>query len=138
MFGSEVAALSRTDLKPGYFTHMLNVDDSNSTDFFDAFDDGTTCCAAVVNHRAAVAIENTSNIVGSPLCPMMQAEGLKAYLGVPIYMNGVVIGALEVMFREPKRWRQDDVDTLSKFARIAETFISAPRMEAAPKLRVVK
>lgn len=138
LFGAEVAALSRMDLRPGYFTHLLNAAYTAAPDSFDAPDHGTTCCAAVVDRQAPVVIDDTSEIVDGPLCPMMLAEGLQAYLGVPIFMNGVVIGALEVMFREPKRWRQDDIETLSKFARIAEAFLSAPREDAAPKLRVVK
>ena len=138
MFGSEVAALSRNDLRPGYFTHLLSAAYTETIESFDAVDHGTTCCAAVVKTAAPVVIDDTNDLSNGPICPMMQAEGLKSYLGVPVFLNGVAIGALEVMHRHPNPWKKRDILSLIKLARVAEAFLDTPRSALnATRLRVV-
>lgn len=73
-------------------------------------------CQLVVRDNAPVAVEHASVRPDAPQ-DMVARYGAEAYLGVPVYANDAVLGALCVVDGKPRAF--DDVDR-DKLARIAE------------------
>ncbi|NQY61508.1 GAF domain-containing protein [Cognatishimia sp.] len=135
---ADLASVSRTDLRPGYFSHIVDTDASPMAEKFESPFLSTTCCAAVIDSQEPLIMEGLKFDDNLPQCPMMKAEGLKAYIGVPIYANDLVVGAVEAICREPRVWSTTDLEHISKFARLIETLMPIEGQEVhVPKLRLV-
>ena len=135
---ADLAAVSRTDLKDGYVSHILDTDASPTAEKFETPVLSTSCCATVISRQEPLIIEGLTVDDSLPQCPMMKAEGLKAYIGVPIYAKGRVVGAVEAICREPKMWSTLDLEHITKFARLVETLMPVEEKEVhVPRLRLV-
>ena len=138
-FGSEVAAVTMIDVLDGMFSHTASTAFSDTLETFETLRTTNTCCAKVIDSAAFVAISEVSLASGDTRCPMMTAEGFEAYLGVPLFVNEEVVGALEVIASAPRHWRKDEIALLERFARIFETQLDGNRAaDNVIKLRQVR
>jgi GAF domain-containing protein len=124
-FDVDLASLSRVDVKDGHFSHLVSTARQEQIDEFASPYLPTTCCATVVRQKEPLLINAASQTKTGPQCPMMKAEGYEAYLGVPIWLNGAVVGALEVVARTPMNWGQAEIDRLSKFGKHVQDRLQA-------------
>lgn len=122
-YRADAVAISRTDLFPDQFKHVVFSDHSSDVEQFTTPRGPYTCCLAVVETGKPLMIPSGSRDALPFDCPMMRAEGFKAYLGVPLVVGGRVIGALEVMARQERAWSASDVARLQDFARIAQSLV---------------
>ncbi len=61
---------------------------------------------------------------------MMNAEGFKAYMGIPIFHNDTVSGAVEVMSRQSRDWTALEKAALAVFATDTQVVIRQARAPA--------
>ncbi|WP_298839459.1 GAF domain-containing protein [uncultured Roseobacter sp.] len=127
-FGSEITSVTRIDISEGKFSHIVSTVFSDCLEAFETPRLSTTCCARVIETGRPFMIADMSRTNGDVCCPMMTAEGIAAYMGVPLFTGGYAAGALEVFARKPREWRDDEVDTLERYARIFETLLDDQRV----------
>lgn len=125
MLNVDMSSVSRVDIKAGYFSHLVFSEELATPEEFESPFLPTTCCAHVVMSGKPLIIEgfNAENDA-IPNCPMMKAEGYKSYIGVPIHMDKMVVGAVEGIGRNPRAWSGLDLEQITKFARLIEALIS--------------
>ena len=58
------------------------------------------------------------------LRPIMEAEGIRASLTLPVYVDGEQVGGLSVMTTEPRAWRREDVDLALAVANEVDAAVS--------------
>jgi PAS domain S-box-containing protein len=79
----------------------------------------------VVQSRLPVAYEDTSSDEGLAESDALLAAGHRAYLGVPLIVrDGVLHGVLSVYAREPRAWREDELQALVTLAASAAVALS--------------
>jgi len=80
-----------------------------------ATDLSASLCQLAVRDRAPVAVENA---LGDPSVPqeLIKGFGIRSYLGVPVQVDGVVVGTLCIADVVPRRFAQRDIDALSELA----------------------
>ncbi len=81
---------------------------------------GETFCHHALLADGPLVINNTRADEIYMRVPTVQALGIAAYLGVPLRLNDLVIGALCVVDFEPREWDADDIDSMHDLAAIAE------------------
>lgn len=136
--GSDLSSITRVDLKVGYFSHLVDTGASPTAEKFESPFQETTCCAAVVSSEEPLIITGLELNDCIPQWSMMKAEGLRAYLGVPIYVNDRIVGALEAICREPRVWSETDLEHIMKFAVLVESLMPDEEIEVrVPKLKLV-
>ena len=135
---ADLAAVSRVDLKAGFFSHIVETGASSGAEKFESPFVPTTCCATVVSRKEPLIIGGLEVDDDQPQCPMMKAEGCKASLGVPIATNDRVVGAVEAICGGPRNWTVADLESIAKFARIVESIMPIDLAEVhVPKIRLV-
>ena len=82
--------------------------------------DGVTFCHHTVDRQATLAITDTHADPVWRAVPSVGAFGVRAYLGVPLQLDGETIGSFCVMDREPREWSADEVGLLEQIALSAE------------------
>ena len=50
------------------------------------------------------------------VCPFMEAEGYQSYLGVPIIVDGIASGVLQIMAFEAHDWSGPEKEKLAEYA----------------------
>ena len=79
-------------------------------------------CRLVIATGAAVVIGNVAEHPGRP--ELTELFDLRAYVGVPIVVAGVVVGALAGLDTRPRRFNADDVGRLQPLVTIIEARLS--------------
>ena len=69
-------------------------------------------CSVTVNSRAPTAIEDAPLDLRVAALPPVSSGMVRSYLGVPLEVRGLVVGALCVFDESPRRWTQADVELL--------------------------
>jgi two-component system sensor histidine kinase VicK len=83
----------------------------------------------VVQSRAPVALENAGADARMRELDPMLAAGNAAYLGVPLAgPEGVPLGVLAVYCKEPRPWREDEVDALLALAASTSAALSSAEL----------
>ncbi len=79
----------------------------------------------VVQSRAPVAYDDVSQTPGLADSDALLAQGLAAYLGVPLVApEGALHGVLSVYSREPRLWREEEIQALAALAANASVALS--------------
>lgn len=79
----------------------------------------------VIQTRAPVAYEDTGSDRGLLAADAVLAFGYRAYLGVPLAgREGALHGVLAVYAREPRAWREEEVEALAALAANASVALS--------------
>lgn len=88
-------------------------------------------CDGVCRSGEPIAISDTTTMPVVPNNPLVDLEGLRAYLGVPVRSRrGNVIGSLCVTCFTPRAFTDDDTDLLRHFAAEASEIIESTRRPA--------
>lgn len=83
-----------------------------------------TGCREVIIAAAPVIVPNTLDHPTMCMIPAVTQEGAKAYLGVPVYFSGQIIGSFCVIDVEVREWSHWDVAGLQGLARLAGLAVS--------------
>ena len=94
--------------------------------------DGPTFCHFTVQSAEPLVIPDTRADPVYRDVPTVQSLGVAAYVGIPILINGRVIGAFCSIDVVPHQWTDDEVEVLKELAAVAVSEISlrASRAEA--------
>ena len=126
-FGVDILAITRDDLDPENLCHYVLSPYSDTLEEIQTPANDDIFSSVVMTTEAPFAVPELSRLEPSEICPLMKAEGYEAYLGVPLSIDGVVIGALSVMSRYPRTWTAADQTRLSSYGRIVETLLTDPQ-----------
>jgi hypothetical protein len=80
-------------------------------------------CTHTVSAREPFIVENTLAEAFFRGSVTVQQLGARAYLGVPLFSDGVALGSLCMISGRPQRVTPDDVTFLAGFARVAEALV---------------
>lgn len=90
----------------------------------------------VVETQRPAIISDMSNVGGDPLIPQM---GFRSLVVVPLINKGVVIGTLDVLDKEPRKFAKDDEEVLTLFgAQAANAIANAQLFEKIKELDRLK
>ena len=94
--------------------------------------EGPTFCHFTIQSAEPLIIPDTRADPVYRDVPTVQSLGVAAYVGIPIVINGQVIGAFCSIDVVPHQWTDDEVDVLKELAAVAVSEISlrAARAEA--------
>lgn len=82
--------------------------------------EGRTFCHHALSTREPLAIADTHADPVWRSVPTVASLGVRAYLGVPIWIGGEPIGSLCVADVQPRAWTALEIETLAQLARSAE------------------
>ena len=82
--------------------------------------DGVTFCHHTLNRERALVIPDTHADPIWRAIPSVSAFGVRAYVGVPLRLDGETVGSFCVIDREPRAWSEDEVALLEQLALSAE------------------
>lgn len=74
--------------------------------------EGRTFCDLTLSRGIAVAIDDTHRDPEHRAIPTVETLGVRAYIGVPLLVDGHVIGSLCAIDFDPRPWREDDLDLM--------------------------
>jgi PAS domain S-box-containing protein len=94
-------------------------------------DDGVT--ASVVSTGRPIAVADTARPLAGETGDRLAKEGLRALLSVPLFNEGVPIGALNVYLAEPHTFSEGEVGLLASFANQAAAAIEQAMERARTK-----
>lgn len=86
--------------------------------------EGPTFCHFTIQSEQPLVIPDTEADPVYRLVPTVQSLGVKAYVGIPIVVNGQVIGAFCAIDMAPHAWTTDEIEMLSELAAVAVSEIS--------------
>jgi len=96
-------------------------------------------CSLVVESEQSLEIADTRIDPRLQASPIVAAEGVVAYLGVPLRLeSGEVVGALCAVQGTPREWTTDDHGWLERMARTVVTEIHARRQAVALEVSVLE
>lgn len=73
-------------------------------------------CSVTVGERAPVIIEDALDDPRVSAMPPVTSGAVRSYLGVPLEVRGLVVGALCVFDENPRRWSDNDVELIQGLA----------------------
>jgi signal transduction histidine kinase len=73
---------------------------------------GRTFCHYVVAGSRPLVIDDTHAHPTWRRVPVVQSLGVRAYLGVPVLVDGQPIGSFSVVDSSPRSWKQSEIETL--------------------------
>jgi signal transduction histidine kinase len=73
---------------------------------------GRTFCHYVVAGSAPLVIEDTHAHPTWRAVPVVESLGVRAYLGVPVLVDGEPIGSFSVVDSSPRSWKASEIETL--------------------------
>lgn len=134
---SDVMAITKSSLSENKLNHLVIAPGTVGPEQFSTEIVQETCCLKVMKSKEVLAIRNYSRTDDDVFCPLMQAENLEGYLGVPLILNGSCFGALEAMTKRPKNWTEADQQMACEFAKVLESLLEGDQSTAAadPKVR---
>ncbi len=77
---------------------------------------GPTFCHHVLDRRATLVIEDTLADPGWRTVPTVQTLGVRAYVGVPLLLDGEVVGSFCVIDVRPRSWTHRELEILEQLA----------------------
>ena len=81
---------------------------------------GRTFCHHTLARTDALVIEDTHANAEWAAVPTVQSLGVRAYIGVPLTVEGQAIGSLCVIDARPRAWTPLEIETLTQLAKSAE------------------
>lgn len=81
---------------------------------------GRTFCHYAIAHRQPLVIDDTHANATWRAVPTVETFGVRAYLGVPLELDGEVIGSFCVIDLQPRCWTAHQVDVMTEIAKSAE------------------
>lgn len=93
---------------------------------------GRTFCHYTLDRSEPLVISDTHSDPTWAAVPTVESLGVRAYVGVPLVIDGEVIGSLCVTDSKPREWSPIDIETLRELAKSAEREMSLrQRLKAA-------
>lgn len=77
---------------------------------------GRTFCHYTLASNDPLVIEDTHSDPVWRAVPTVESLGVRAYVGVPLKLDGQAVGSFCVMDQEPRQWTDDELETLEQLA----------------------
>jgi signal transduction histidine kinase len=77
---------------------------------------GSTFCHHTLGRAAALVIDDTHADPTWRAVPTVDTLGVRAYVGVPLQLDGQTIGSLCVIDMQPRHWSREEIDVLEQIA----------------------
>lgn len=88
--------------------------------------EGRTFCDLTLSRGVAVVIDDTYRDPQYRSIPTVETLGVRAYIGVPLLLDGQVVGSLCAIDFDPRPWSEDDLDHLMALADDAVAVLKQP------------
>lgn len=85
---------------------------------------GRTFCHYALGGEAPLVIDDTHSDPVWKVVPTVETLGIRAYVGVPLRLDGETIGSFCVIDMKPRRWSDEELETLQQLAISAEREVS--------------
>lgn len=82
--------------------------------------EGRTFCQHMLVHDASLVIPDTAVSPSWQAVPSVDAFGVRAYVGIPLRLDGQTIGSFCVIDREPRAWTTEELAVIEQLALSAE------------------
>ncbi len=116
VFDAELAVLNRLNDRRDRVSFLLALRGTNDIETLSMPRNRNGFAEIVFRTGELLAVDALSSYSDAIFCSVMKAEGYEAYLGAPIKIGGLTVAILEVIRREPHRWRADEKTMLADFA----------------------
>ena len=137
-FGTDVAVISRLDAGNECMVHIALTHHSDEVERFSTPFDFGACCETVLDTQAPLAVSSLDQSPDGIVCPFMEAEGYQSYLGVPIIVDGIASGVLQIMAFEAHDWSGPEKEKLAEYARILQTMFDPHPASVAAEQKVLR
>ena len=99
---------------------------------------GRTFCHFTLDSDGPLVIDDTHNDAVWRAVPTVDAIGVRAYIGVPIKLDGETIGSFCVIDMKPREWQPEELETVNQLALSAGREIRLRAALAASKNEALK
>lgn len=115
-FDVDVVVVSHIVGSPAMVHHQVLSSHASEVETLLASADLDTCTMQVITHRRPLEITALSRFQPKLNCPLMAAENLEAFLGVPFPATDGGYAALQIMQANSRIWSATERQKLSDFA----------------------
>ena len=91
--------------------------------------DTPTFCQLTIAQAEPLAINDTRDVPMLQIFPSVRNNGVRAHLGIPLFVDGQAIGNCCVLDFRPRVWTAEDIATLTGLAEIAMRRLSAVKAQ---------
>ncbi|MEM7439228.1 MAG: GAF domain-containing protein [Pseudomonadota bacterium] len=123
IYGTAAASVTLIKRPEQRLHHLIVSEMSDKPDEFCTPLGPQTCCIQVVASQDVLVVENYSSPADKTYCPFMEAEHMETYVGAPLFLRGVCVGALETMGPEIRCWSKAEIDKFREFAGVLQSLL---------------
>ena len=91
-----------------------------------------TFCQLTIAQAEPLAINDTRDVPMLQIFPSVRNNGVRAHLGIPLFVDGQAIGNCCVLDFRPRVWTAEDIATLTGLAEVAMQRLSVARAQLDP------